>query len=194
MMKYWVKGFSGRWFSFKIPPPLFKELEIIEIVETFPDSPDLILTYVVSALLEIPPEEVDNEFTSDQIHKIFRLVSQQFISDSDDFEPTNGNRQVSPREGALRLLAYLAKNGVEPSIAHTLSRDDLMIIADEINKLREQEVRFHAETSALNALSLAFGGQSILDGQPTSADTIVLSDLDESSLKSMEDWGIEVID
>lgn len=198
-MRYWVQDLEGTWFSFQIPLSLAKELAILEILESTSEPLD-VLTLVVSEVLEIPPAYVDQNFTSEHISFIADKVIHTLYAESTS--PTVVDRPSeasSIKREVLKVVAFLAKQGVSVSDALSLPREDAMMLLEELSKLHEQEMNFQVHISALNALSMAVGGEPIVSsnspsGSNVDSTSIDLTNLDEAQLHRLSEFGVEFID
>jgi len=189
----WVKSLNNKWYKFEFPISLKLELIIISILKDSTSIQD-VLSLIVSEVLSIPVEEVEEELTYHQLTNITNLVIPQVDSNS----TSNDSDQLSIDESsekpdsysASKLIAFLSYHGkIQPSEVLRLPRIVVMEMMKEISELLSVDKKMEFELSVVSALSKIFGdgkneSSSSSTSKPVDSNTIDLSDIDSDDLVS----------
>lgn len=199
----WVLGESGNWYSYTIPSSFQTELIIISILSSSKDLGE-VTTQIVSEILHLPPQIIDDDLYSDQVWGIFQSVfpnldkeevAQKAKTVQSDIESKSGDGQ----DAIAKMLAFLSRHGnLQPSEILRLPRATVDSILRELVELLEVDKKFELELSVVSALSKLFGGdttESTSSGSSTirGKDAIDLANLDPSDLSQFASFeGVEV--
>ena len=189
----WVKSLSNEWYKFEVPVSLKLELTIISILKDYNSSQDA-LSLIVSEVLSLPIETVEDELTYHQLTSIVNLVIPQVsdsTSDTSDQLSTDGSdKNLSTQESISKMIAFLSYHGkVQPSEVLRLPRVIVMEMMKEISELLSVDKKMEYELSVVSALSKIFGGDKSsgsgnqsATSKPVDGNTIDLSTIDTDSL------------
>lgn len=186
---------SGNWYKFTVPVPLRIEIFLIDNIRNIKDDLGNVVSSVVSEVLDLPPDIIDEDLTGDQVFKIFELVfpnidssvSQKVQSVQSEFE----NKGTSLNDSFLKMIAFLARYGnIQPSEALGLPRAIIEKIFRELIELLEVDKKMEMELSAVHALSMMFGGKGVSQSSSSSSafmgdGSIDLMSIDPSDLSKL---------
>jgi hypothetical protein len=192
----WVQDMGGDWFKFKIPVSLKTEISLLSVLNRNLDPLDA-ATRVVSEILDMPPPLVEEKFTA---HQIFTIYSNVFSKEETEEVSQNlktvqlgletkGIRLDESIPGMLAFLSYYG--GIPPSEALGLPRVIVVEILREVLELLETDKKMQFDLSAVNALSMAFGGSSGSSSSSSSIkgtkdnQTVDLTNIDNLDAKSL---------
>jgi len=199
---HWIQGINGDWYKYTSPVSLQIELSLITSLKKASEWGDLV-TQIVSEVLNLPPNIIEDDLLSEQVLDIFKNVfpsvdshaSQKVESVQLEFE----GKGTSIEDSLTKMLAFLSRYGnVQPSEVLRLPRATVESLLREITELLEVDKKFEFETSVVHALSLIFGdggstssssGSSVRKDRST-VDLSNLDDVDLSVLGSID--GVEV--
>ena len=147
-----------------VPVPLRIEIFLIDNIRNIKDDLGDVVSKVVSEVLGVPPEKIEDDLTGEQVFEIFEQifpnidsdVSQKVKSVQSEFE----SKGVSLNDSFLKMIAFLARYGnIQPSEALGLPRAIVEKIFRELIELLEVDKKMEMELSAVHALSMMFGGK-----------------------------------
>jgi len=186
----WVKSLNNKWYKFELPISLKLELIIISILKDCNSIQD-VLSLIISEVLSIPIEEIEEELTYSQLTNIVSLVIPQAINnstsdDSDQLSLDELDEVQSPSSSVSRMMAFLSYHGkIQPSEVLRLPRIIVMEMMKEITELLSVDKKMEYELSVVSALSKIFGGKSSSSDnstKPIDNNTIDLSNIDSDDL------------
>ena len=188
----WVKSLNKKWYKFEVPVSLKLELIIISILKDCSSAQD-VLSLIVSEILSIPIEEVEEELTYHQLTNIANLVIPQVTpnatsDDSDQLFTDELGEELSPSQSVSKMMAFLSYHGkMQPSEVLKLPRTIVMEMMKEISELLSVDKKMEYELSVVSALSKIFGDKSsntssVSESKPADKNTIDLSTIDTGNL------------
>ena len=186
----WIKSLNEKWYKFETPVSLKLELVIISILKDC-DSIQDVLSLIVSEVLSIPIEEIEEELTYHQITNIANLVIPQTFNNSTSTESdqlsTDELENASPSQSISKMMAFLSYHGkMQPSEVLSLPRTIVMEMMKEISELLGMDKKMEYELSVVSALSKIFGGDkssnNSSESKPADSNTIDLSTIDTDDL------------
>lgn len=199
----WVLGESGSWYSYTTPSSFQTELTTISILSSSKDLGEA-TTQIVSEILHLPPQIIDDDLYSDQVWDIFQSVfpnldkeevSQKAKTVQSDLE----SKSIDGQDAITKMLAFLSRHGnLQPSEVLRLPRAIVDSILRELIELLEVDKKFELELSVVSALSKLFGGdkaESTSSGSSSVKEkgTIDLANIDPSDFSQFASFeGVEV--
>lgn len=193
----WIKSISGKWYSFEVPISLKLESTIVSILKDS-DKSDTILPQIISELLHIPIEEIEQELTHFQLSSMLEIVLLQInesLNDSSDQLTNTDNNEVEldQKDTISSMIAFLSYYGkIQPSEVLKLPRTIVVKIIQEISELLKTDKTTEYDLSIINALNMMFGDKKKSNtntntniNNTNDNDTIDLSKIDLDSFNEL---------
>ena len=161
----WIKSLSNKWYKFEVPISLKLELIIISILSKSTSLQD-VLSLIVSEVLSVPVEEIDEELNYQQLIRIVNLVVPKIpTSSNSDLDQLNNNTDelkelnMGSLSSISKMIAFLSYYGkIQPSEVLGLPRVMVVDIMKEISNMVSSDKKMEYELSVVSALSKIFGG------------------------------------